>query len=200
MRVEVLTGAALEAALDDVARLRIAVFRDFPYLYDGDFTYEQRYIQTYRDSATAVLVGAFDGDRLVGAATGTPMADHADDFAAAFAGTEYDLSQVFYCAESVLLPAYRGRGIGHRFFDLREAHARKLGFRYSAFCGVIRPADHPLRPADHAPLDPFWRKRGYAPLPGVVAHFRWKDVDQQAETEKPLQFWIRALDEEGDTP
>ena len=28
IRVEALTGAALEAALDDVARLRIAVFRD----------------------------------------------------------------------------------------------------------------------------------------------------------------------------
>ncbi|MEC3862053.1 GNAT family N-acetyltransferase [Mesobacterium sp. TK19101] len=193
MRVEVLTGAALDAALDGVARLRIAVFRDWPYLYDGSFDYERGYLQTYRDSADAVVVGAFDGDRLVGAATGTPMEDHADDFAAAFSGTEIDLSKVFYCAESVLLPDYRGRGIGHRFFDLREAHARRLGRTHSAFCAVQRPVDHPLRPAGYAALDPFWRKRGYAPVPGVVAHFRWKDVDQGESTEKPLQFWMRAL-------
>ena len=194
MRVEVLTGAALDAALDDVARLRIAVFRDWPYLYDGDLGYERDYLQTYRDSPGAVLVGAFDGDTLVGAATGTPMEDHAEDFAAAFEGTGLALDQVFYCAESVLLPGYRGQGIGHRFFDLREAHARALGRRHSAFYGVQRPGDHPLRPQGYRPLDAFWRKRGYAPLDGAVARFRWKDIDQPAETDHALQFWIRPLD------
>jgi GNAT superfamily N-acetyltransferase len=189
----ILTGAALDAALDDVARLRIAVFADWPYLYDGDAAYERRYLEAYRDNPAAIVVGAFDGDRLVGAATGTPMTQHAGEFAAAFSGSGIDLAQVFYCAESVLLPAFRGRGIGHRFFDAREAHARALGFSRVAFCGVQRPADHPLRPATHAPLDPFWRKRGYAPLPGVVAHFGWKDIDQPGETLHALQFWIRDL-------
>ena len=146
LRIETLTGAALEAALDDVARLRIAVFRDWPYLYDGDLAYEQRYMATYRDSASAIVVGAFDGDRLVGASTGTPLADHADDFARPFSGTGIDLNEVFYCAESVLLPEYRGQGAGHGFFEHREAHARALGFKKSAFCGVQRPADHPMRP------------------------------------------------------
>jgi hypothetical protein len=31
----------LEAALDDLARLRIAVFADWPYLYEGDAAYER---------------------------------------------------------------------------------------------------------------------------------------------------------------
>lgn len=193
MRVEVLTGAALDAALDDVARLRIAVFRDWPYLYDGNLGYERSYLQTYRDSPGAVLVGAFDGDRLVGAATGTPMEDHAEDFAAAFAGKGYDLAEIFYCAESVLLPDYRGRGVGHRFFDLREAHARALGRRLAAFCGVMRPADHPARPADYTPLDAFWHKRGYERLDGAVAQFRWKDLGQAEHSDHSLQFWIKSL-------
>ncbi|WP_428928771.1 GNAT family N-acetyltransferase [Marinibacterium sp. SX1] len=193
MTVRVLTGAALDAALDDVARLRIRVFRDWPYLYDGDVDYERRYLQVYRDSDAAVVVGAFDGDRLVGAATGMPLADHAEDFAEAFEGSGIDMTQVFYCAESVLLPECRGQGIGHRFFDEREAHARLLGLARVAFCGVVRPADHPLRPAGARALDPFWRGRGYAPVPGVVAHFAWKDIDQPGETDHPLQFWMRSL-------
>jgi GNAT superfamily N-acetyltransferase len=195
MRVEVLTGGALEAALDDVAALRITVFRDWPYLYDGDIAYERRYLDTYRQSDAAILVGAFDGTRLVGAATGTPMVDHADDFAAAFDGTGIALRTIFYCAESVLLPEYRGQGIGHRFFDLREDHARALGATVSAFCSVLRPVDHPSRPASYRPLDMFWRKRGYTPLKDAVARFTWKDIDQATETPKPLQVWTRQLEE-----
>ena len=193
LRTERLTGAALAEALPDVARLRIAVFRAYPYLYDGDAAYEEAYLQTYRDSDNAILVGAFDGDRLVGASTGTPMEDHAADFGAAFAGQGIELGEIFYCAESVLLPEYRGQGIGHRFFDLREAHARALGRAYCAFCGVVRDPGHPLRPAGYAPLDPFWRKRGYAPVDGAVARYRWKDLDQSEETDHPLQFWMRRL-------
>lgn len=193
IEVRALTGAALEAVLDDVARLRIAVFRDWPYLYDGDLGYERTYLDRYRTSRDAIVVGAFDGDRLVGAATGTPMEDHAQDFAAAFDGTGEDLSAIFYCAESVLLPAYRGRGIGQRFFDLREAHARRLRRHKVAFCGVIRPGDHPARPADYRPLDGFWRQRGYHPLAGAIAQFRWRDVGATVDTAKPLQFWIRTL-------
>lgn len=193
IEVRALTGAALETALEDVARLRIAVFHDWPYLYDGSPDYERRYLATYRDNPGAILVGAFDGARLVGAATGTPMEDHADGFASALAGLDVALTDIFYCAESVLLPEWRGQGIGHRFFDLREAHARTLGRSHVMFCSVIRAADHPARPENARSNDAFWRGRGYAPLPGVIAEFSWKDIGDDAETKKPLQFWMRRL-------
>ena len=188
----VLTGDAVGAVLDDLARLRIAVFREWPYLYEGDPEYERGYLRAYQ-SPGAVVVAAYDGARMIGAATGAPMEDHAGDFAAAFAGRPEPLDQVFYCAESVLLPEYRGKGLGHDFFDGRENHARALGRRYSAFASVIRPADHPTRPADYRPLDGFWRKRGYTPLPGVIAEFAWPDIGQAESTRKPLQFWMKEL-------
>ncbi|AUH32703.1 GNAT family N-acetyltransferase [Paracoccus tegillarcae] len=188
----ILTGPDLAVALEDVARLRIAVFRDWPYLYDGDLDYERDYLRAYQ-SPGAVVVVAEQDDRIIGAATGAPMRDHADDFSAAFVDRPEALDDIFYCAESVLLPDYRGRGLGHAFFDAREAHARQLGHRFSAFCSVIRPADHPARPAGYRPLDGFWRKRGYAPLPGVEARFSWKDLGQPEATEKALQFWMRSL-------
>ncbi len=193
IRVGRLTGDALVRALPEVARLRIAVFRAFPYLYEGDTAYEERYLQVYRESEDAILVGAYDGARLVGAATGTPMEDHSSDFGAALAGTGIALERIFYCAESVLLPEYRGQGVGHRFFDLREAQGRALGREFAAFCSVIRPKDHPARPAGHRPLDDFWRKRGYAPVAGAVAQFRWKEIGAAEETAHDLQFWMRAL-------
>ena len=193
MDIRPLTGETLVAALPDVARLRIEVFRDWPYLYEGDAAYEEAYLQPYAASDKAIIVGAFDGAKLVGASTGAPLADHAEDFAAAFDATGINLADVFYCAESVLLPAYRGAGVGHRFFDAREAHARALGFTKSAFCAVIRPGTHPAKPASYRPLDPFWRGRGYVPLADVTAQFHWKDLGDAEQTAKPLQFWMREL-------
>lgn len=191
--VRALTGAELERHLDDVARLRIAVFRDWPYLYDGTLDYEREYLKTYRDNPGALLVGAFDAGILVGASTSTFMEDHAEAFAAPLRQIGLPVDKILYGAESVLLPAYRGQGLGHRFFDLREAHARAHGRTHVAFCSVIRPADHPLRPAQYRTNDAFWMGRGYAPLPGVIAEFAWKDLGAEGETVKPLQFWMRAL-------
>jgi GNAT superfamily N-acetyltransferase len=193
IEVRALDPAEVAARLDELAALRIAVFRDWPYLYDGDLAYERRYLRPYVESPGAVVAGAFDGDRLVGAATGTPMTDHADDFAQAFAGTGLPLSDIFYCAESVLLPDFRGQGIGHRFFDIRERKAADLGCRYVAFCSVIRPDDHPRKPPGARSLAGFWRGRGYAPLPGAIARFAWRDLGEAEETVKPLQVWIRQL-------
>ncbi|MEM9901172.1 MAG: GNAT family N-acetyltransferase [Pseudomonadota bacterium] len=186
-------GAEIAPLLDDLAALRITVFRAFPYLYDGDVHYERRYLGAFAASPDALVVGAYDGTQLVGAATSSPMEDHEDGFAAALARTSLAPSQVYYCAESVLLPAYRGQGLGHAFFDVREAEARRLGRTHCAFCSVLRPAEHPDRPAAYSPLDRFWRKRGYAPLPGALARFSWKDLGDTEETEKPLQMWARAL-------
>lgn len=191
--VRALTGDDLEAALDGVAALRISVFRDWPYLYDGSQAYERAYLQTYRDSPGALLVGAFDGDRLVGASTSTPMEDHAAGFAGPLKAIGVPVESILYGAESVLLPAYRGRGLGHKFFDLREAHARALGRTHVAFCSVKRPEGHPMRPVTFRTNDAFWTGRGYTPLAGVFAEFSWKDLGDAAETVKPLQFWMRAL-------
>lgn len=190
-----LTGPAVKAAVPDLARLRMEVFRDWPYLYDGTYDYERDYLANFAASDGAVIVVARDGGRIVGAATAAPLqGGHADEFAAPLAARGHDIARMFYLGESVLLKAYRGRGIGHAFFDGREAHARALGgFTHATFCAVVRPPTHPLKPAGYVPLDAFWRKRGYAPSPGLVGSFAWLDVGETHETDKPMQYWMKAL-------
>ncbi|WP_422037496.1 GNAT family N-acetyltransferase [Roseibium sp.] len=191
LEIRTLTGDALKNALADLARLRISVFHDWPYLYDGSMDYEEKYLQRYAETEGAVIVGAYDGAKLVGAATGEPLGDEYEAFQKPLRERGYDPRKIFYLAESVLDPAYRGQGVGHRFFDEREAHATRLGFGEAMFCGVIRPEDHPMRPADYRPLDPFWKKRGYEKLDGVIVTFPWQDIGDTAETEKPMQVWYR---------
>lgn len=193
MEVRALQPHEAEAAFDDLARLRIEVFRDFPYLYEGDLDYERRYLATYMASPRAVIIGALDGGALVGAATASPLADHFSAFSAPFSEHGLSADGIFYFGESVLQRRYRGQGIGVRFFRERERAARGAGFGTCAFSAVIRPADHPARPAGYRPLDDFWRKRGYARLDGVVTRFSWRDIGEAEETEKPMEFWIKRL-------
>ena len=130
---------------------------------------------------------------MIGAATASPLAGQEESFRAPFEERGHDVSALFYFGESLLLPAYRGHGLGHAFFDSREAAARAAGASAACFCGVVRPASHMLRPEAARDLSPFWRKRGYAPLEGLIAHYHWKDIDQAIETDHPMQVWHRSL-------
>ena len=194
IRVAPLTGAAIIPALPALARLRISVFRDWPYLYDGTIDYEQGYLAKFSTSEAAVIVAAYDGVDIVGVATASPMLGHADAFAQPFQDRGLDVTRMFYFGESVLLQSHRGRGLGHAFFDHRETHARALGgFTHATFCAVVRPDDHPDKPKAYVPLDAFWEKRGFAKLDGLVGQFSWRDVGDPAETAKAMQFWMKAL-------
>lgn len=190
-----LHGEDMAEWLDDVARLRCEVFRSFPYLYDGDVAYEQKYLAAYTRSPGSVLVLALAGEQVVGASTGLPMKEADLAFQRPFQQRGIPVEHVFYCGESVLLPAFRGMGLGHRFFDEREAHARSLaGIRWISFASVERAASDPRRPADYRSNDSFWSRRGYAPQPDMKIQLPWKQIGEADEAEQTLTMWLRALE------
>lgn len=187
-------GGDIASVLAPLARLRIAVFRDFPYLYEGTPEYEWEYLQTYVAAERALLFGVFDGEHLVGATTCIPLSNETEEVQAPFLAAGCDVSEIFYFGESILLSDYRGLGLGHRFFDVREAHAASFGtYRLTCFCAVERPTDHPLRPAGYRPLDDFWTKRGYRRTPELRSVFAWPDLGETESTPKPMLYWTRPL-------
>ena len=190
---ETLRGAAIHPLLPALARLRIAVFREWPYLYEGDEAYERRYLRAYADAPGAAVVVCRVGKEVVGAATCEPMTQGHAPVRAAFEAAGLDPREHCYFGESVLLPEYRGRGAGVRFFAEREAHARALGLHHAAFCAVVRDPADPRRPAGHTPLDAFWCKRGYAPRPDLAVTFSWREIGGAAETSHTLSFWRKDL-------
>jgi GNAT superfamily N-acetyltransferase len=194
LRIATFTGPSLATHIAALARLRITVFRDFPYLYDGDPEQERVELEHYAASPRAALVVAFDGDAPVGCSTCVPAADEEDTIQEPLRARGADPATVCYFGESVLLPAYRGRGVGVAFFAEREAHARDVcGSTITCFAAVRRPADHPLRPADHVPLDDFWRHRGYAPWPGPPLVYRWRQIDAADKVTNQLDLWMKRL-------
>lgn len=187
-------GAAILPHLHRLAALRIAVFRDWPYLYAGDEDYEHHYVATYAASPSAAIIVARDGESIVGASTCLALTDEAEPMQAPFREAGFDPASVCYFGESVLLAGYRGHGIGVAFFAAREAHARTLpGVTHAAFCAVIRAPADPRRPGDAIALDGFWRRRGFAPHPGLICRMRWREIDRDGEVENRLQAWLKRL-------
>ncbi|MBM3594930.1 MAG: GNAT family N-acetyltransferase [Alphaproteobacteria bacterium] len=189
--MEALTGARILSAIDELAALRIAVFSEWPYLYDGDKAYERDYLCEFVEAPDGVLVAARDGSLIVGAATASPMRSQKAEFRLPFEVRGLDTHSLFYFGESVLLPQYRGQGVGHAFFDAREVQALACGASAATFAAVVRPDDHPARPGGYRPLDAFWRKRGYAPVEGFVTQLTWKEHGEAGESSKPMQYWLR---------
>lgn len=196
LRIETYAGTAMAGLLPALARLRMAVFRDWPYLYVGNPASEEAYLADFVAAETAGLIVAFDGDTAVGCATCVRLAEEDAGLTSPFVAAGIDPARVFYFGESVLLPAYRGRGTGVAFFAAREAHARRVSdCDYAAFCAVVRPPDHPMRPPGAVPLDAFWRKRGFTPYPQLECRMRWTQTDGPGEVENRLSFWLKPLRE-----
>lgn len=193
IKVMTCQGSEISVYIEALARLRIRVFRDFPYLYAGDPGYEADYLGRYAANPASFFVLAFDQEVLIGAATGQPLKDEVDEFRRPFEAQGIEPEQVFYYGESVLDHTYRGRGIGKRFMAEREQHARQQGFRMTAFCAVERPDKHPLKPADYQPLHGFWQAQGYQRRPELKTTFAWQDIGESGESDKPMVFWTKPL-------
>lgn len=194
--IQTVSGAHILPWLDAVAALRIEVFRDFPYLYEGEIDYERRYLSTYANSANSLFVLALDdnqsdGNPLVGCSTGIPLTAAEPEFQAPFITAQIPLASVFYFGESVLRRAYRGQRVGHHFFDAREKYAAQLGKTITAFCAVERPDNHPMKPPGYSSLDNFWQQRGYIKQPDMRTLYHWQDIDESAITDKPMVFWLK---------
>lgn len=193
LRVESLQGAEIARHVDALAALRITVFREWPYLYEGSPEYETRYLQTYLKCPRSLAILVWDGPNCVGASTVQPLADAPLDMQQPFIEANMDLSRIDYFGESVLLRAYRGQGLGVKFFELREAHARKLGLSTCAFCAVQRDDSDSRKPVDYVANDAFWDKRGYRKQPELRTSLNWPDIGETSGSDKPMTFWTREL-------
>ena len=194
LQIEILDATAAKQYLEDLARLRMTVFRDFPYLYDGDLVYERKYLENYFKSSGACVVLCRDGGKVVGASTVIPLKDEDDALKNPFKEAGHSIDGIMYFGESVLLSDYRGRGVGKVFFQERIKHVQNTsGIKHAAFCAVQRPTDHPLRPKGYQSLDGLWQSFGFQAVPGLTCSMSWKQIDESTESPKTLQFWMRDI-------
>ena len=127
IREQLLTGAVIAEKLDDLATLRLDIFLEYPYLYQGRREDELAYLRTYAEKPEACVILAYDGHAVIGAATGMPLICEDAQLLDAFADTAYSLNEIYYVGELLFRPAYRNCGLGQKLLAQMESHVRSLG-------------------------------------------------------------------------
>ena len=193
LQIHELRGRQIVPWLESLGTLRIGVFREYPYLYDGTMEYELRYLSRYAECERSLLVLVTDAaNQPVGASTCMPLLDETGEFQQPFLSRGDETGRILYLGESVVLPQYRGFGLGKRFFQAREQHARDLGLDHTAFCAVDRDGDDPRKPDDYRSPESLWKSLGYEKQSDLKATFSWKEIGETMDHPKSLTFWMKS--------
>ncbi|MDU0461005.1 MAG: GNAT family N-acetyltransferase [Geobacteraceae bacterium] len=188
-----LTGVAIADAVDDVATLRLEIFKEYPYLYQGQREDELSYLVTYAEAPDACIILAYHGHEVIGAVAGMPLIHEDAWMSEAFAGTTFPLNEVYYVGELLFRPDYRNCGMGRKLLAQLERHIGSLGHYRKLTCATVeRPKDHPLRPRDYISITRFLARTGFSQLSGVTTSFMWCEVDG-VKRNHPMQFWSKEL-------
>ncbi|MBT1075310.1 GNAT family N-acetyltransferase [Geobacter grbiciae] len=192
-KLELCTGPAVIPHLSEIARLRITIFGEYPYLYKGSREIETKYLRAYADTPDACVFVARDGDAIIGAGTGVPLRGEPATFTAPFADSPFSLDTIYYLGEVLFLPGYRGQGLGSRLLKEFEEHIHSLGrYRHLACATIERPEDHPPRPDDYHPIDGYLTRAGFTRYPELRVTLPWPDLEGEV-TDNTMVFWMKEL-------
>ena len=104
-----------------------------------------------------------------------------------------NLNSTFYLSEILLLPAYRGQGIGYKMFkELENRVIHSNLYQYIYFVSIIRSENHPQRPVEYKSADRLWEQNGYQKN-GAVCTLKWKEIGEDVESNKDLAVWYKKL-------
>jgi len=132
-----LTGKAIAEHIEELATLRLDIFEAYPYLYRGQRTDELTYLAGFAEKPDACTILSLDNRKVIGAATGAPLAHEQSALRDAFATTHSPADDAYYIGELLFRQNYRGHGLGRQLLALMENHIRSLGSFRAVTCATV---------------------------------------------------------------
>ncbi|MFZ4545297.1 MAG: GNAT family N-acetyltransferase [Saprospiraceae bacterium] len=193
MEIKLLRSNEALNYISDLAQLRISIFAEFPYLYNGNMDYEKSYLEKFLQSPDSIICLVLDGIKVIGACTAIPLLHEHKDLQNPFIVQKEDMSPYFYLSEMLILPDNRKLGLGNQMMTVCISHASSLAYPYLCLCTVIRAEDHPRRPLNYHSADLFFQKHGFEKMKNYICTFSWQDWDEIQESDKSMQVWRKTL-------
>lgn len=177
----------------DMARMRIELFREFPYLYEGNIEGEREHLEKYFSCPQAHVLLVFAADAVVGFSTSIPLIHEIPELREPYEKCGFAPQEGLYLGEAMLEAPQRGQGILRVFFEYHERTAQQLGLRFTTLMTVDRPYNHPLCPAQYTPMDILLAHFTYEKIPGCVVKIEWPQVDTGRTEPNVLSTWQKML-------
>jgi hypothetical protein len=192
IQIQVLKGREVEPYVNDISRLRIILFREYPYLYEPDEEVDRGLVRLYT-TEYAIVVIAKDGEKMIGAMTGVPLNAVPARFLELFSTNQIDSAGIFYLGDALIEEKYRGGRLAFKMYNAFEKAVQAEGrYRQIAVIQANKPKDDPKRPANYVPLVNCGN-RGYVEHPELTIMTPWRAVGDVVETNHSVTFWLKPL-------
>jgi len=193
--IKIITGDTLEQFLPFVATQAITTFKEYPYLYCGNYEEEINFRTLLAQSQDSAIAVAYYEQTPIGFVTGytfTSFASHFEGSINLFTQANLNSEEYYYFGEIIIMPEHRGNQLSSKLFNALENYAQNLG--YKAACIVTEEHEsHPLKPNNYQSLDPLWNLLGYKKT-SLIIYFKWQTYQPDGnviEEKHPLTYWIK---------
>ena len=147
LKFQIFRGQVSEVVLEEVANLRINVFSEYPYLYQGTMESEKLYLKHYLSQSNIILVLIKLDNQTIGAVLGSPLEGMGEKYVTPFLNKGLCVNTIYYLGDIILKKEYRGKGLGGQLYAQFEAVLNDLGgYKNLTICEIATSEDDPLRP------------------------------------------------------
>lgn len=193
VEITTFTEEKLHNFLPQIVSLRLDIFSDYPYLYEGDEASEAKYLEKFHAMKNAIALGVFSNGNLIGEATAYPLTYEYKTLTDAFLNEGLHLRDYFCIGEVIFSKPFRGNGYGSKLCEMIESYAKIKGFSFICFFEIDRGNSDPKKPEGYRKLDSYWEKKGYLKHPELNGTVSYREKGESEESPKKMIFWIKQL-------
>lgn len=193
LHVDTFTAQAIAQHTDSIVQLSNEIFKGHPYLYDGNDADYTKHLKSYATSKNAVVSIAFDGTKVIGVATGIPLSEAWGKYQEPFKNKGEDISKIYYLGELLLLPEYRGQGIGQQMVKEVEKYAKEKGFATITAQAIDEKSLKTPAPSDYYSMTNPLQKLGFKERPEINSVGHWTNVNETKESPHQMVYWTKSL-------
>lgn len=162
------------------------VFYDYPYLYQGNCPGYDESLCAYAQSMNSLVVLALDEEKVIGLATGIPINE-------SWVKDDLDLQGAYYLGELVVLPSYRGQGLGYKMGKEIESFARDHKYSLLTLLSIDEALLEARAPNGYISSSCTFKKLGYSKHPNLYYDGSWINVGESEPIPHRHRFWTKAL-------
>lgn len=193
LHVETYKGAEIAPYTNKIVQLANDLFKKYPYLYDGSDAEYTKHLTSYAQSRHGVVSIAFDGDKIIGVATGIPLSEAWEKYQSPFRAKGEDTSKIFYLGELLVTPEYTGKGLGQQMTKNVEQFAKEKGFKTITAQVIDEKTVKETAPQNHYSMTNVLKKLSYQERPELKLISYWTNVNDSKDTPHQMVYWTKSL-------